>query len=166
MEKETEETKKTAGKTVDVSKFQKTRGSHKVRIWVIVALMAIVALMFVFFEKMRIYLVIIFVTLLAALGLEVSQNDWDLGKLWETKSFTESKVSRDDAGNLLFDKLGNITTDSAKGKSADEYNCSDFDTQPEAQAFFEKVGGVGNDVNRLDGNKDGEACESLPKGMR
>ena len=32
--------------------------------------------------------------------------------------------------------------------------------------YFEKVGGVGNDVNRLDGDKDGEACESLPKGVR
>jgi len=125
--------------------------------------MAIVVILFIFFEKLRIFLVIIFITLLAALGLEVSQNDWDLGKLWETGSFQESKVLRDESGNVLFDKLGNITTDSSKGKKADEYNCDDFSTQPEAQEFFEKVGGVGNDVNRLDGDKDGVACESLPK---
>lgn len=126
--------------------------------------MAIVAVMFIFFQKLRVFLVVIFITLLAALGLEATKNDWDLQKLWQTKSFQESKVSRDTSGNVLFDKLGNVTTDSAKGKKADEYNCDDFATQPEAQAFFEKVGGVGNDVNRLDGNKDGVACQSLPKG--
>jgi len=154
MEKEVKEVKE--------NKLAKARYSHKTRIWVIVALLAVVALLFVIWEKGRIALVVAAVALLAALGLEVSQNDWDLGKLWETKSFQESKVSRDTAGNILFDKLGNITTDKTLGKKADDYNCDDFATQPEAQAFFEKVGGVGNDVNRLDGNKDGEACESLP----
>jgi hypothetical protein len=123
-------------------------------------------ILFVFFEKLRIFLVVAFVALLAALGMEFSQNDWDLQKLLETKSFEQSKVSRDAGGNILFDKLGNITTDKTAGKKADDYNCADFSTQPEAQQFFLKVGGVGNDVNRLDGNKDGEACESLPKGTR
>ena len=42
------------------------------------------------------------------------------------------------------------------------YNCEDFVTQPEAQTFFDKVGGTKYDVNRLDGDKDGTACESLP----
>lgn len=146
------------------SKFQQLRGNHKFRLWLIAALMAIVVAMFIFFEKLRIYLVIIFIALLAAFGLEFTQNDWDLGKLWETKSFQESKISRDEAGNVLFDKFGEITTDSSRGKNADDYNCADFANQPEAQNFYEKVGGVGNDVNRLDGDKDGEACESLPQG--
>jgi hypothetical protein len=145
-------------------KIQTIRGSHKVRIVVILVLMAIVAAMFLFFEKFRIALVVLFVALLAALGLEASQNDWDLEKLWETKSFQESKVSRDETGNLLFDKLGNVTTDSTVGKKSDEYNCDDFLTQPDAQSFFNKVGGAGNDLNRLDGDKDGQACESLPGG--
>lgn len=60
--------------------------------------------------------------------------------------------------------MGNVTTDKSAGKKADEYNCADFSNQPEAQSFFLKVGGVGKDVNRLDGNKDGDACESLPRG--
>lgn len=145
-----------------LSKTKQLRGSHKVRLWVIIILLAIVAVLFFVWEKGRIALVIAFVSLLAALGLEVSQNDWDLGKLWETKSFQESKVQRDEAGNVLYDMFGNITTDSTIGKKADEYNCEDFSTQPEAQTFFTKVGGVGNDVNRLDGDKDGTACESLP----
>lgn len=142
----------------------KLRGNRKFRLGVILVLMLIVAVLFFVWEKGRIALVIAFVALLAALGLEVSQNDWDLGKLWETKSLQESKVTRDTEGNILFDKMGNIVTDGTSGKKADEYNCDDFATQPESQAFFQKVGGTGNDVNRLDGDKDGEACESLPKG--
>jgi hypothetical protein len=74
------------------------------------------------------------------------------------------KVIRDESGNVLYDALGNITTDSSRGKRADEYNCDDFESQPQAQTFFEKVGGVGNDVNRLDGDKDGEPCESFSQG--
>jgi len=46
--------------------------------------------------------------------------------------------------------------------SYDAYNCSDFSTQAEAQEVFEYCGGVTNDVHRLDRDKDGLACESLP----
>jgi endonuclease YncB( thermonuclease family) len=41
-------------------------------------------------------------------------------------------------------------------------DCSDFDTQPEAQRFFERAGP--GDPHRLDGDGDGVACESLPGG--
>lgn len=160
-----EESKSAKTKT-GPSTWQKTRGNRKFRLGIIIALLIIVGVMFYFFEKMRIYLAIIGILLLTALGLEASQNDWDLQKLWETKSFEQSKIVRDEAGNVLFDKFGNITTDSDLGKGADEYNCEDFDTQPEAQTFFERVGGVGNDLNRLDGDKDGSACEALPAGIR
>lgn len=147
-----------------ISTFQRARSSHKFRLWLIISLMAFIAILFIFVQKLRIALVVAFIALLAALGLEASKNDWDLGKLIQTRSFQESKVSRDTKGNVLFDKLGNITTDNSKGKKSDDYNCDDFSTQAEAQVFFEKVGGIGNDVNRLDGDKDGIACESLPKG--
>ena len=40
--------------------------------------------------------------------------------------------------------------------------CGDFATQAEAQAFFEAAGGPDSDRHRLDGDKDGVACESLP----
>jgi len=165
-----EEAEKTEKKTEAVkeekgpSKVQQARGSHKLRLGVILFLMVVVAVMFVVWAKARIALAVIFVMLLGALGLEVSQNDWDLGKLWESKSFQESKVVRDEGGNILFDKFGEMTTDAAKGKKADDYNCADFSTKAEAQTFFDKVGGTGNDINRLDGDKDGEACESLPVG--
>jgi hypothetical protein len=37
------------------------------------------------------------------------------------------------------------------------YNCGDFDTHSQAQAYFDSVG----DIDGLDGNGDGVACESL-----
>lgn len=162
VEKQTEAKSDTSWR----AKINKLRGNRKFRLGFIVFLLIVVGVLFFFWEKMRIVLAIAFIALLAAFGLEASQNDFDLGKLWETKSFEQSKVSRDNSGNIIFDKNGNITTDSSKGKKADDYNCDDFGNQPEAQNFFVKVGGTGNDLNRLDGDKDGNACESLPKGAR
>lgn len=46
--------------------------------------------------------------------------------------------------------------------SSNVYNCTDFKTHNEAQKVFEYCGGVNNDVHRLDQDKDGIACESLP----
>lgn len=40
-------------------------------------------------------------------------------------------------------------------------NCGDFETQAEAQAFFEAAGGPDVDRHRLDGDGDGVACASL-----
>ena len=166
------ENKHTTPKNEDkTSSLTKLRYNHKFRIGLILFLLAVVALLFFVWEKGRVYLAIAFISLLTALGLEVNKSDWDLEKLYQTKSFEQSKVSRDNkgnvlldkAGNIFFDKAGNITNDKSHGKKSDDYNCSDFSTQAEAQAFFKKVGGRGNDVNRLDGDKDGVACESLPK---
>ena len=42
------------------------------------------------------------------------------------------------------------------------YNCTDFKTQQQAQAVYDKCGGVANDVHKLDKNKDGHPCDSLP----
>lgn len=102
--------------------------------------------------------------LAAAFGLQSTNNDFDLGKLLSGSSLEEAKVAVDEQGNMLFDKMGNVTTDKTLGKKSNDYNCSDFSTQPEAQAFFLKVGGTKNDVNNLDGNNDGVACQDLPKG--
>lgn len=43
-------------------------------------------------------------------------------------------------------------------------DCGDFDTHSVAQRFFEAAGGPARDPHRLDGDDDGEACESLPGG--
>ena len=47
--------------------------------------------------------------------------------------------------------------------SGDDKDCSDFATHTEAQAYFESKGGSPtNNVDRLDSDHDGIACESLP----
>ena len=112
--------------------------------------------------------------LLAAFGLTATNNDWNLNSILSGQSFSESKIQTDQKGNLKQDAAGNFITrvmrDKAGnvvqtgGKYTDEYNCSDFATQPEAQAFYDKAGGVKGDVNRLDANKDGVPCQDLPKG--
>lgn len=98
-------------------------------------------------------LVVVLGLLLAALGLESTNNDWYLGKLLSGSSPSESKVMRD--------KQGNIVT--SGGKYTDEYNCDDFSTQAESQVFFDNAGGINGYTNRLDGDKDGLPCESLPQ---
>ncbi|WP_339180006.1 excalibur calcium-binding domain-containing protein [Oceanobacillus sp. FSL W7-1293] len=45
--------------------------------------------------------------------------------------------------------------------AADNLNCSDFDTQPEAQAHLDADP---SDPDGLDRDKDGIACENLPQG--
>ncbi len=122
---------------------------------------------------------VVIVLLLGALGMEVSNTDFDLGALLGGQSMSESKIERNVDGNLnrtddggfvtrvMRDKTGAIVPDGQVGaKYTDDYNCDDFSTQPEAQLFYNNAGGKNGDVNRLDGNKDGQACESLPKGSQ
>ncbi len=48
--------------------------------------------------------------------------------------------------------------------SGGDKNCSDFATQEQAQAYFNSNGGSpSNDVDGLDRDHDGKACEDLPK---
>ncbi len=42
-----------------------------------------------------------------------------------------------------------------------DYDCSDFDSQEEAQEFFEDNGGPDDDPHNLDRDGDGVVCESL-----
>jgi hypothetical protein len=133
------------------------RQSKKARLGILVLLIIIAAAVAFFFEKTRLWMFGVIALLLVGVGLEVNNTDYDLGKMMETGSVSESKVLRD--------KEGNIVTDPGSGKAANEYNCADFSTQKEAQMFFERVGGPNNDVNGLDGNSDGLACQSLPAGV-
>lgn len=49
--------------------------------------------------------------------------------------------------------------------SGNLYDCSDFSSKEEAQACYDYcVSITGEDVHRLDGGGDGDACESLPSG--
>jgi len=55
-----------------------------------------------------------------------------------------------------------ITKPAKSNCSSNVYNCGDFTTHAEAQATYEYCGGVNNDIHKLDRDKDGQACESLP----
>lgn len=55
------------------------------------------------------------------------------------------------------------TTKSVPAQNIEEdKNCSDFATHADAQAFFISQGGPGSDPHKLDADRDGLACESLP----
>jgi hypothetical protein len=122
------------------------------RMILIIFLLVIVAVMFYFWKAARVWLVGLFIVLLAALGLETSGNDWDLGKLFQTGSFSESKVQKTDNGTW---KIGEEC-------NKDTLNCANFTYQEDAQDLFDKCGGTTNDINGLDRDKDGIVCESLP----
>ena len=158
-------------------KLESLRTSKKARLWVIGGLLVVVAVLAIVFESIRWWMFGVAVLLLAAFGLEATETDVDLGTLMENGSVEESQIERDADGNLatteeggfltrvLRDINGNEVAEGTAGaKYADEYNCEDFATQPEAQRFFDNAGGLDNDVNRLDGNKDGVACQALPWG--
>ena len=151
------------------------RKSKKVRMYIIVGLLVLVAVVAFLFESLRWWMLGVGVALLVALGLETTNTDIDLGTLIDTGSLSDSKIERDADGNLSSSEDGGLLTrvlrdmegnevpkGTAGAKYADEYNCDDFATQQESQRFFDNAGGLSNDVNRLDGNKDGVACQALP----
>lgn len=134
-------------------KLGKLRRDSRARMILIVILMIVVACLFFFWGKFKAVLVGIFILLMVALGLETSGNDLDLGRLLETGSIEESRVQKSEDG---FWSIG----DDCRGEI--DYNCDNFATKEDAQAFFDQCGGSQNDVSALDGDGDSEACESLP----
>lgn len=137
-----------------VREISALRRNKKLRISLIVGLIILAAIIAYMFEKTRWIMIGVIVLLLAAFGLEVSETDFDLGKMIETGSLSESRIERDSDGNLI---MGSMCGEAV-------YNCDDFRTQEEAQEVYEYCKfGNGNDPHRLDGDKDGIACESLPK---
>ena len=135
-----------------MSMISNMRRSKRSRMWLIVAVLIIAVIVFVFFEKARIWLFGVFAILLVALGLEVAETDLDLGTLVETGSISESVIERDANGNLV--NIGAIcdATDY-------NYNCDDFRSQEEAKAVADQCN---FDVHGLDRDKDGLVCEHLP----
>ena len=104
---------------------------------------------------------VVMALLLAALGMEVAQTDYDLGKVVETGSFSQARIERDGTGNL-------INVDAFCNASERDYNCSDFRTQAEAMTVYDrcKALGANMEVYGLDRDGDGKVCESLPVGAR
>lgn len=133
----------------------KWRQSKKARLIIIIGLLVVVALLAIFVEKLRLWMLGIGIVLLAALGMEVSNTDLDLGKLLSGDTVQESLIKRDPAGNPIF------------GATCEEnvYNCADFDTQGEAQEVYDTCHTSDNpDRHGLDKDGNGVACQDLKKG--
>ena len=126
------------------NKVGKYRRKSSVRIILILILMAILGVMYYFWKGFRIWIAALFILLVGALGLELTGNDYDLS--------TFEKINKTNDETWLIGEECN----------KDKFNCSNFDTQQDAQDLFEKCGGLENDPNGLDGDKDGLVCEGLP----
>ncbi len=134
-------------------KLGKYRRSHKVRL-IVIGLLLIFALIGAYFWKqVRVWFLVAAVMLATALGLEIFGTDYDVGKLLKTGSLKESRIERTKDGK--FWKIGDECTQ-------ETLDCNDFEYQEDAQDFYEKCGGLSNDVSGLDRDKDGVACEMLP----
>ena len=145
------------------------RNSKKCRMWVIWSLMVIVILLLIFWKKGTVALTVILVLLAIAMWVEGFDYDADLGKLWETWSYAESRVEtiKDSDWNSL-----RIVTWNCNTKEFD-LNCSDFATQKDAQDKYDECAydikqsnPEIRDINKLDiygldGNNNGIVCEAL-----
>ena len=140
------------------NKISEVRRNSKYRLGLIAVLLVIVGVLFYFAKSgaLKIFFGAIAALLLGAGAMEISGNDWDVQKLIETKSFSASKVEKGENG------MWKVSDPKCQ---KDTINCSNFKTQAEAQDMFEYCGGTTDDKFRLDGDKDGKACEMLPAGV-
>ncbi|ALX47772.1 thermonuclease family protein [Lentibacillus amyloliquefaciens] len=99
---------------------------------------------------------------------EVNARNNDIG-IWSIEGY----VTPDGFASQSSESEDNTTSDSSNSDDSSpvsgyapngpDRDCSDFDTQQAAQAFFEAAGGPEADQHRLDGSdNDGRVCESLP----
>lgn len=77
----------------------------------------------------------------------------------EDKSYAPSRINGGSVLPKSFQRTDNPQVERAP--STGDYDCSDFDSQKEAQEFFEDEGGPYDDPHNLDRDGDGVACESL-----
>lgn len=138
------------------------RSSKKVRLWVIGGLIVIAGILLFTVKSTwaKAILGVVIAILVGAFGMEVSNTDYDVGKVIETRSFEKAKIERDPTtGNL-------VNVDAFCNAKESDYNCSDFKTQSEAMDVYNRCKALGKnmDVYGLDRDNDGKVCESLPVG--
>ena len=140
------------------NKLSGVRRNSKYRLGLIAVLLVIVGVLFYFAKSgvLKVALGALAVLLFGAGMMETTGNDYDVQKLIETKSFSASKIEKGENG------MWKVSDPKCQ---KDTINCSNFKTQKEAQDMFEYCGGTTGDKFRLDGDKDGKACEMLPAGV-
>ena len=141
--------------------MQNPMNSHKDRLWIIGALIVLagIALFLVKATWAKVLIGAMIGLLLVAFGMEAKQTDFNVGTLIKTHSFAASQIQRDSNGNL-----DPASVDAFCNAQQQDYNCSDFKTQPEAQTVYDRCKSLGKnmDVYHLDGNHNGIVCEALP----
>ena len=138
--------------------------SKKARLWIIGGLIAVAVAAFFFIKGTAAKVILggVILLLLTAFGMEAKNTDYDIGKAIKTGSLSAAKIERDP-------KTGNIVNvDAFCNAEKQNYNCSDFKSQPEAQSVYDRCKGLGKnmDIYGLDGNHNGLVCEALPKGVK
>ena len=132
--------------------------------WIIGGLI-VVAVILLFFVKgtwAKAILGVVIAILVAAFGMEATENDYDMGTLMETKSFEAAKIERDPT-------TGNLTNvDGFCSSEKIDYNCSNFKTQAEAMEVYERCSDLGKNMDAfgLDRDKDGKERSMKSGGSR
>ncbi len=153
--------------------LQKARNTKSTRIWVIVLLIVILAVLYFLGIIKKGFAIGIGIILLAALGMQVFDYDLDLGTLWRTGSVEQSRVQYTNDGIKI---LGSCVKPQGSTTNYD-LNCDNFTTQGEAQAKYDSCANeiasynagktaseIKNlDIYGLDGDSDGIVCEALPQ---
>ena len=150
-----------------IAKFTELRASKNARMIFLGILLIILAILYFTVEKAKGIFFGLFIMVAIAMGIEATNYDIDLGKLFETGNVQESRVQ------TLKGKDG--TQVRVFGTCIkDDINCSAFKTQWEAQSKYDtcaneikKNNTAITDTNKLDiygldGDKDGKVCEALP----
>lgn len=152
------------------TEIQRIRNSKTIRIWFMVVITLLVLGLYGLGIIKKGFAIGIGIILLAAFGIEMLNYDLDIWRLWKTWDIQESRVSHTKEWIRL---IGSC----AIPKSGDwDLNCANFETQISAQKKYEqcaieiasynenidsnKIKSL--DIYRLDGDKDGIVCESLP----
>ncbi len=99
------------------------------------------------------------IIILVVIGILVSKNPESKNNL--SQKSTPEKTSTTSPEDSSYIRTDDYATERSY-KEDQDYDCSDFYSQYEAQEFFESKGGPGSDYHNLDRDGDGVACETLP----
>ena len=161
---------------VDTTPKTSTINTPKNRLWLMIVLLVVVVVLW-WMGKIKAGLAIgLGIILLAAIGIQTYNYDLDLGTLWRTGNIQESRTQQVTTKDGTVVRLTGNCVKPAGGDAGFDLNCSNFKTQPEAQAKYNECATaiaeantglaaskiMSLDVYGLDGNKNGIVCESLP----
>lgn len=73
---------------------------------------------------------------------------------------TQKPEVQESSSGDIYERTDDYSTERPYDETGDR-DCADFDSQEEAQAFFEDEGGPTDDFHNLDRDGDGYVCETL-----